>query len=275
MLLLISSLALATTPDRDDSWLNGDRQQGPRVRLNAEVGALLPVSHKIQFDQDGTYFDYVKDGGQDNLFATTRWSADLDLGQRHSIVLLYQPLDLQTSVLLQEDLVVDDEVFAAGTPMALRYGFSYTRASYLYDLQPGADRELAVGASLQLRNAVIDFRSEDGTQQRSNRNIGPVPILKVRTRQPFGEQAWWGVEADGFYAPISYLNGDNNDVVGAILDANARVGLELDSGVDAYLSLRYIGGGAVGTDDDNTGPGDGYNRNWIHLTALTLGFQLR
>ncbi|MFT5686882.1 MAG: hypothetical protein ACI8RZ_007839 [Myxococcota bacterium] len=273
-ILLASLSAEAATPTPPQSWLNNE-DRAYAVHLSAEVGALLPVSHKIQFDKDGTYFDYVRYGGQDNLFPFLRFSADLDLGDRHTVVFLYQPLSLESTVSLEEELVVDGAVFAAGTPMDLRYGFDFVRASWMYDLQPERKKEFAVGLSLQIRNATIDFRSADGTLQRSNRDIGPVPILKTRIRQPVGETAWWGLELDGFYAPVSYLNGDNNEVVGAILDASGRYGLTLNSGIDTFLNLRYLGGGAVGIDDDSTGPGDGYTRNWLHFASLSLGFMVR
>jgi hypothetical protein len=272
--LALLNAALAVTPDASDSLLN-PVERGARVRLNAEIGSVAPLSHVIQFDKDGTEFDYVADGGQDNLFLFARLSADLDLGKRHTIVLLYQPLDLRTSVRLDKDLIVDDALFEAGTPMKLRYGFDFVRASWLYDLQPSPQRELGLGLSLQIRNATIDFESADGLQQRSNRDIGPVPVLKFRVRQPIGKRAWWGAEADGFYAPVSILNGDDNEVIGAILDSSVRAGLELRNGVDVFANLRYLGGGAVGIDDDSTGPGDGYTRNWLHFASLSVGFAVR
>lgn len=271
---LLALTALAVTPDHPTSVLN-PADRGIRVRLSAEIGSLAPLSHIIQFDKQGTEFNYIQEGGQDNLFLFTRLSADLDLGDRNTIVLLYQPLNLRSTVRLEDDLVVNDAVFAAGTPMDLRYGFDFVRASWLHDLQPDRDKELALGLSLQLRNAIIDFQAVDGSEQRSNRDVGPVPILKFRTRQPWGERGFWGIEADGFYAPVSYLNGDDNEVIGAILDSSVRAGIELSSGADASVNLCYIGGGSEGIDDDNTGPGDGYTRNWVHLAALSLGFSLR
>lgn len=119
-----------------------------RARPHAEVGSLAPLSHVIPFDEAGTELDRVKDGGQDNLCFYPRLSADLDLGKRHSIVLLHQPLDLRTTVRL--------------------------------------DSEPAV----------------DGSQQRSNREVGQVPHLELRARQPLGAHGSRGVEADGFYAPV-------------------------------------------------------------------------
>ena len=70
---------------------------------------------------------------------------------------------------------------------------------------------------------------------------------------------------------MSYNNGSDNEVVGAILDASLRMGLEFEEPVTAFFNLRYIGGGAVGTSDVD-GPGDGYVRNWLHFITVTAGF---
>jgi hypothetical protein len=43
--------------------------------------------------------------------------------------------------------------------------------------------------------------------------------------------------------------------------------------VDAFLNLRYIGGGAKGTSSGSKGPGDGFTANWLHFVTVTLGLQ--
>ncbi|MBN1334657.1 MAG: hypothetical protein JXB39_01720 [Deltaproteobacteria bacterium] len=276
---LLAVLALApclhaTTPDPADSILN-DPARGYDLGLVAELGTLWPLANTIQLSKSGTRFDYVEDGGQDNLAFFARLSAELDIGPRHTVVLLYQPLDLRTQALLEENEVIDDEVFFEGTAMDVRYGFDFYRASWLWDAQADPQRETAVGLSLQIRNAALDFTSVDGEKRRVNRDIGPVPALKVRTRQPLGNTAWWGVEADGMYAPVKYINGSGTDVVGAILDASVRAGLPLAHGGEAFLNLRYLGGGAEGTSKDTSGPGDGWVSNWLHFVSLSMGLALR
>jgi hypothetical protein len=246
------------------------------VTLHAEAGFIGVLSHRIQFSQSGTEIDYLRDGAQNTLFPFLRFSTDVRFLKRHTAILLYQPLELATSQLLSRDLVVDGETFRAGTPVDFFYGFSFWRLSYLYDFlwaQPG--KELAVGLSLQLRNARITFGSRDGTQFRSNENIGPVPALKVRGRYTFENKLWLGLEADGIYAGVPGLNGSDSQFVGAILDASLRIGVELTRLVDAFLNLRTILGGAVGTERRPTPPSDGYTSNWIYTMTLSLGFSLK
>jgi hypothetical protein len=239
-----------------------------------EMGFVDPIHHTIKFGKAGSRFDYVADGGQDTLFPTMRLSAEVTWEGAHTLVFLYQPLDLQTRETLREELVVDDVSFPAQTPVDFRYGFDFYRASYLYDVSHDrSDQELSFGAGLQLRNAVIDFTSADGQLRRSNRDVGPVPLLKVRTRQPVVGSLWLGAEADGMYAPVKYINGGRSDVVGAILDASLRVGYQLAEPLDVFFNARYLGGGAKGTSkaEAESGPGDGYTSNWLHFWTATIG----
>jgi len=54
-----------------------------------------------------------------------------------------------------------------------------------------------------------------------------------------------------------------------------RAGVSIVDHVDGFLNLRYLGGGAVGTSDNDDGPGDGYVRNWLHFGTVTVGFKYK
>lgn len=246
-----------------------------RVELAAEVGLLAPLTHEFQTGTDGTSFDYIEEGGQDNLFPVTRWSVDLRLRERSTFTLLYQPLQLSTQQVATRDLRFDQVDFVAGTPIDFRYGFDFYRFSYAYDLFEEERRDLELGVSLQIRNATIDFTSANGELRSSTRDVGPVPVLKARGRFESGQRTWWGFEADGFYAPIKYLNGGASDVVGAILDASLRAGVKASNGTEPFLNVRYITGGSEGTNNDPDFGKDGYTRNWLNFMTVTLGFYLR
>ena len=243
----------------------------PRLHAQAEFGPLGVLSHQIQFSQNNTYFDYRESGGQDNLFAVGRLSLDLALDPNHSLVFMYQPLSLVSRAVLDQDMRQDNVLFTQGTPMRFTYNFPFFRASWLYDFDPDPFTELAAGVSLQLRDATIEFESLDGKQLVSQRDVGPVPVLKFRSRQRLNELWWWGAEVDGFYAPISVLNGSTNEVIGAILDAQLQFGMDIDGRYFPYLGLRYLGGGSVGTSKDLEALGDGYSQNWLHFLALSVG----
>lgn len=240
------------------------------VSTHAELGTLTVLSHRIKLGRNGTYIDYVDDAGQDNQVPFARLSVDLRKG-RHIVTFLYQPLEINAARTAMRDITVDDYTFKEGTGLRSRYSFPFTRVSWMYDLIEGPN-ELALGLSLQIRNAIIEFESTDGVGFRSNRDVGPVPILKARGRHVLSDRFWWGAEVDGFYAPVSYINGDDSEVIGAIVDLSLRGGMRLTPTTEAFLNLRYLAGGAVGESNDDTNPGDGYTRNWLHFLTISLGF---
>jgi hypothetical protein len=270
--LVLCALALLTP--RPARALD-DPQPFVQVRALAELGFLGAVDHTIQYGKDGSSFDYVGEGAQNTVFLFTRLTAELELGGRHTIILLYQPLDFRTAVRLRRDILVDELTFPADTALDLRYGFDFYRLSYMYDLYGRLARhELSLGASLQIRNATVSFTSADGKLRRAFTNIGPVPTLKARGRYTFDCDVWIESELDFMYAPVKYINGGASDVEGAIFDLNLRAGLPVFTGGAVFLNLRYLGGGASGTSPDENTVGDGYVSNWLHFMTLSLGGEL-
>ena len=252
--------------------LQASATENVKFRGVVEAGFLSVLSHQIQFGKNGTNFDYVKDGGQDVLFPVTRFSAEIDIGKRNTYILLYQPLRVETQVLLKNDVTIDNLTFRASTGVKCLYSFPYYRASYLRELLSDNNRyKLGIGLSLQIRNATISFESTDGSGYRTNRDVGLVPALKLRGQANLTDRYFIGLEADGIYAPVSYLNGSANEVVGAILDASLRAGAKVNLGT-LFVSARYLGGGATGTSTKEIWPGDGYVKNWLHFLIVTTGF---
>lgn len=245
------------------------------VRLTLEMGFLAPASHTIQYGKNGTKFDYIDEGGQDTLFFFARPTAELHLARRHALVFLYQPLNLTGKVTLRRDVLIDERLFPRDATLNVRYGFDFWRLSYLYDLSRRPWREIAIGASMQIRNAAVVFSTPDGSLSRSFRNIGPVPALKARTEWRLRAGFFVGGELDFMYAPVKYLNGGKSDVEGAIVDANVRAGYRFRPGSDLFLNVRYLGGGASGTSPNAETLGDGYVSNWLHFLTVSLGLSWR
>jgi hypothetical protein len=241
------------------------------VRASAELGFLFVADHFVRFGVDGSRIDYRRDGAQDNLYPFARLSAEIDVRRLHHVTLLYQPLEIVTRETLTRDLRIDGVTFPNGTPVQFRYGFPFFRAGWHYDLLAAPDRELSLGLAVQLRNATIDFESLDGRLFRGRSDVGVVPLLRARGRFPLGSAgAFFAFEVDGFYAPISVLNGSDNEVTGAILDASVRVGWRVRPHVDLFVNLRYIGGGATGQGDP-TPTSDGSQSNWLNFVSITGG----
>ena len=247
------------------------------LKLSAELGFIGVVKHGIQFGSDGTYFDLRKEGGQDVLFPFFRFTGEFEVKQRHSLVFLIQPLKLGSTNTLERDLQVNSTLFPAGTPLACKYDFGLYRFGYLYDLLKHRDQELGIGLALQIRNATIDFASRDGELLETNRNIGVVPLLKLRGRwtPKRGQGFWLGAEVDGAYLRGKVISGTRDFFTGALVDASVRAGFKIPRAGDIFVNVRYVGGGARGTDSTPQPGKDGYAENWLHTMALSLGLYIR
>lgn len=243
------------------------------VRATVELGFLGVLAHELQLGLDGTRLDYPSDFAQSNLYLYLRVQADFDIWRQHIITFVYQPIDIETRASLGRDVRIDGQDFVRGTSVRARYGFPFYRLGWAFDVLGEPEHELAFGLGLQLRNAAIEFASDDGTAFRARNDVGPVPLLRARGRFAIASGWFFAFEADGFYAFIPGLNGSDNDVEGAIADLNVRVGWRFLPHVDAFLSVRYLGGGAAGQGDG--GPtNDGFQRNWLHFLTVALGVTL-
>lgn len=276
-----TTLTPTPIPEEPALWKTSFRLNNPErnvaVTALAELGGFGFVSHTFQTGTNGTLFDLRQEANQSTTFFFARLSAELELYKRHSLVFVYQPIDVRTEAVAKRELVFDQLVFPTGTPMDVRYGFDYYRLVYQVDIFKSPRHELAFGLGAQLRNAKIVFTSVDGKLRSVSDDLGVVPLLHARGRYTFRNGVFLGFEVDGFYADVKFLNGGKSDVKGSILDASIRAGLAVTSFLDAFLNVRYLGGGASGTSNagsDNLG-GDGFNYNSLHALAVSIGFAVR
>ena len=258
-----------------------------RLVFEYEKGYVKVLHHTIQFGTGTTEFDYVQQGGQEILFPFDRFTARLNVFDRHQIALLYQPFTLETQTRAFESLSIDDVVFPAGTSLRLKYGFPFYRVSYLFYpildpiLGPRTGSRLALGAglSLQFRNASIIFQNQDGAEITISQNLGPVPILKLVGRLGLANGMFFETEIDGFYASSRFFNGADFEFEGSILDASLRTGLELPPIGEAYLNARFIGGSAAGTSNyqnrEWTAGVANATKNYLATLAVSIGVRIK
>jgi hypothetical protein len=250
--------------------------------LSYEKGFVKVLYHTLQFGQSTTNFDYIRQGGQEVLFPFERYTAEVGIFKRHNLVLLYQPLTIETQTRLEQTITIDDTTFDTADgyqSLDLKYGFPFWRISYLYSLLHGNRGYLDLGLSVQLRNASIVFRSSDGAKLTVNQNLGIVPILKFRGGYTFPGGFFLATEIDGFYASSSFFNGADFDFEGSIVDASVRAGFSVTDHLDLFANLRLIGGTATGTSQyDKDFWTDGvlkYSDNRLAALSFTLGATLK
>ncbi len=280
-LILVSLLLVASPLFSREAREPGEKKPLQKIeevidfRFILEMGFLAVLDHRVQFGKGNEYFNYVNEGGQDTLNFLPRFAVDLIIKKRHIVSFLYQPLEIESKETLKRDITLGSVTLASGETIKTRYSFPFYRLSYMYDFFEADNLEVALGLGLQIRNATIEFQEvsdtgDDGTTAFRSGNIGPVPLIEFRVRYIFPSGFLLGTEIDGFYAPISVLNGSDNEVTGAILDASIFAGFKIKN-MEIYLNLRYLAGGAVGSGDGDTQNPDGYTKNWLHFMTVTLG----
>lgn len=173
---------------------------GPSFKpfVETEQGTIGILSHTYRNGIDknnAPIFDFVNQGGQDNIYPFSRYAVGATIAESHRVWFTYQPLNLVTNVSFRADVTIGDRTFASpyvsapgtsnGESMELTYSFPFFRATYTYDLLSKFDNAyLGVGLALQIRNASIRFVPLDGSPSYVAQNVGLVPALALYSGIP-------------------------------------------------------------------------------------------
>ena len=245
------------------------------IQATLEYGFVSVLTHTVQWGDEGTKFDYVQEGGQSVLLPYWRPTVELEFLKRHSIEFLYQPIYINTDVVLQRELQTDDLIFNTGTPINVQYHFPFYRLTYLYHFIASQRGQLSFGGAMQIRNATIVFTSQDGSKHFDSRNVGPVPLIVLRGRLISTWGGWLESQLGGVWAPLKYLNGSGTDVNGWLYEGHVRLGVHAGKRWGFFVGTRALGGGAIGSSKEVRPTGGTYNANVLNTMAATLGVVFR
>lgn len=228
--------------------------------VDFEIGAAYLFQNDGRYGANGTSYTAADVGQQRNLAVALRLAIEARLARRHTIIATWAPLDLTTRATLKRDLTFQTTTFADRSVVDHRYLFDGYRLSYLFGLVQGSRFTLGVGASLQVRNASVEFRTVDTAPAvfAVERDIGLVGALKVRAR----------FDAGVLYAQadVDFFNTFGLGLPAGIHDVALTLGIPVIPGFDFLLRLRLVGGGA------NVPSRDIYN--WGNFGFALLGLRV-
>ena len=281
LIILSMVLSLLTLPLFAENSLINTSDSKVKFNFEVETGLVGVLAHTYQSGSsvDGaTSFNFVTQGGQDNLYPFDRYVAGLKINDKHKMSFLYQPLEVLTNVTFKDDVQIDGTVFAAGTPMEIKYGFPFYRFTYSYSFLNNENLELAAGLALQARNASIVFKEISGEQMEVSQNVGPVPAINLFGRYDFDNGLYLSLDATGLYASSALINGATFSFEGSILDASLRAGYPLRKGLDVFANFRFLGGTAKGDSEyverTWTEPTETYTSNVLSTSSFTIGLSV-
>lgn len=229
------------------------------LTLDIDSGPLAVLQNDQRYGAAGTAYTAGTVALNRNLVEARRVSVESRWWDRHTVILLYAPLDITTRVTLGAPLTFRDTTFPAGAVIDHRYLFDGWRATYLYRGFTAGPLTFEGGATLGVRNAQVAMSQVNGDRYAAEYDIGPVPALRVRARVDMGAGAYGLLDVDGGTTP------GFTSVRGGILDAALTLALPLLPGLDGTMRLRYLSGGADVPSRELV--------NWGQFAGATLGLR--
>lgn len=199
--------------------------------LEFEGGIIFSGYNNVQIPRStGTRFSLTNQITTDpSLFFRSR--LNYTLNKKHIVSLLYAPLSLSGSGVLNNPITFEGVTFPASETLQSTYKFNSYRITYRYDFINEEKVKFGLGFTAKIRDAAIKLQSSDTSSVKTN--IGFVPIINFNFE----------------YYPIKHitllLNGDALAAPqGRAEDAVIAVKYHLSKHFDLKLGYRILEGGA-------------------------------
>lgn len=188
--LLAAAAAAALAP-------SAPRAADPRPFLDLESGLIWAGRNDVRVPGDsGSDFSLAEGALASEAAPFLRVRGGVALG-RHAISFLFAPLRLRGSG--QTESTVDFAGRSFSGDVAARYRFDTYRLTYRYTLVSRPAFDLALGATVLLRDAEIRLTS--GAQTASKKSRGVVPLASFRAAWRFAGPFAFSLDGDALAAP--------------------------------------------------------------------------
>jgi hypothetical protein len=146
--------------------------------IDFETGIVSAGYNDVRIPGDqGTLFSL-----KDDLISKTelffRLRANYTITSRHTLSLLYAPLETESKGNLPYDILFEGVTFPANTDMTGTYKFNSYRLTYRYEIVLKPEFEFGLGFTAKIRDAKIALFSAGLISEKTN--LGFVPIINFR-----------------------------------------------------------------------------------------------
>lgn len=219
--------------------------------IDLEGGIIATGYNDVRIPGDEGSFLSFKDDLKPGNELFYRLRLNYTFNDRHTISLLYAPLETQSVGSVSDDVMFAGTVFPANTEITGDYKFNSYRLTYRYDFVETPNIEFGLGFTAKIRDARIALSSSGLSGEKTN--VGFVPIINFRLFWDIDSRFGLLFEGDALAAP----QGRAEDV---LLAATYRVS-------DRFLvraGYRILEGGA---DNDEV-----YTFSLFHYGAVGLSY---
>jgi hypothetical protein len=223
--LLLSATCLVLIQSFNIFSLNG------QASFDLETGAVGTGYNNVRIPGDqGTLFSL-----KDDLISKTeiffRLRVNYTIKSRHTLSLLYAPLETISKGNVPNDIFFEGVTFPANTDLTGTYKFNSYRLTYRYEIVIRPKLEFGLGFTAKIRDAKISLASAGLKSEKAN--VGFVPIINFRMLWKPYEKFGILLEGDALAAP----QGRAEDVlIAATYRVSDRLGLK--------AGYRILEGGA-------------------------------
>jgi hypothetical protein len=191
--LMLSSTCLVLILSLKVLSLNG------QASFDLETGAVGTGYNNVRIPGDqGTLFSLKND-----LISKTefffRIRVNYTIKSRHTLSLLYAPLETVSNGNLPYDIFFEGVTFPANTDLKGTYKFNSYRLTYRYEIVKRPRFEFGLGFTAKIRDAKISLASAGSESEKAN--IGFVPIINFRMLWKLDEKFGILLEGDALAAP--------------------------------------------------------------------------
>jgi hypothetical protein len=170
-----------------------------QASFDLETGAVGTGYNNVRIPGDqGTLFSL-----KDDLISKTeiffRLRANYTIKSRHTLSLLYAPLETVSNGNVPYDIIFEGVTFPANTELAGTYKFNSYRLTYRYEIVLKPKFEFGLGFTAKIRDAKIALAS--ATLESEKTNVGFVPVINFRMLWKPYEKFGILLEGDALAAP--------------------------------------------------------------------------
>ena len=170
-----------------------------QASFDLETGAVGTGYNNVRIPGDqGTLFS-LKDDLISKTEAFFRLRVNYTIKSRHTLSLLYAPLETISNGNLPYDIFFEGATFPANTDLTGTYKFNSYRFTYRYEIVLKPKFEFGMGFTAKIRDAKIALASAELESEKTN--VGFVPIINFRMLWKPYEKFGILLEGDALAAP--------------------------------------------------------------------------
>ena len=170
-----------------------------QAAVDFETGAVFTGYNDVRIPGDeGTRFS-LKDDLKSNPAFFYRIRLSYTIKSRHTLSLLYAPLETKSEGSVADDIFFEGVLFPANTELEGTYIFNSYRFTYRYDIVKRPRLDFGLGFTAKIRDAKIALSSSELMSEKTN--VGFVPIINFRLFWKAGDNFGLLLDGDALAAP--------------------------------------------------------------------------